>query len=184
MMTEQISGTGHEADPNRRTQKVEKRKCSPAHAQHSGQRPGESPHAEDEAGKENGGCPVAGKHFLAALQRGWRNPKNALIAIEQRTSAIVAESVTEITAERGGNGGNYDDPAESELVFGIGQKTSHQERDLTGNWDAGALRQQGQSHGPVAVVGNECAQRMKSRGVHEETSCRFPVLSQNRSSAN
>src|ERR1019366_6040292 len=119
VLPEQISGAGDVGDPDRRTQEVEDRKCSPAHAQHSGQRSGENSHAEHEAGKENGDCAVAGKHLLAAFQRCWWNPKNALIAIEQRTSAVVAKGVTEIAAERGGTGSNHDNPAEMKLVFGI-----------------------------------------------------------------
>ena len=90
-----------------------------------------------------------------------------MIAIEQGTPAVVAQGVTQLAAECGGTGGNHDDPSEMKLVFGIGQKTGQQERDLTGNGNAGALRQQCQSHGPVAVVGDECAQPVKSCVIHE-----------------
>src|ERR1700687_2691197 len=167
MLTEQKSGAGDEGDPDSCTQEVEENKSSPAHAQHAGQRSGENSHAEDEAGKENGGCAVTGEHFLTAFQRGRRNPKNALIAIEQWTPAVVAEDVAQVVAERGGAGGNHDDPAEMEMVFGVSQKTCQQERGLTGDGDAGVLAQQCQSYGPVAVLDNERAQRVKNRGVHE-----------------
>src|SRR4029077_18934456 len=71
-----------------------------------------------------------------------------------------------MVAERCGTGGNHDDPSEMELVFGIGEKTCQQERGLTGDRDAGVLAQQCQSHGPIAVVGDERAQRMKNSGAH------------------
>src|ERR1017187_5651583 len=75
----------------------------------------------------------SGQTFPRRVSAWLVNPKDAFLAIEQRTSAVVAKGVTEIAAERGGTGGNHDDPAEMELVFGIGQKTCQQKRDLTGN---------------------------------------------------
>jgi len=53
-------------------------------------------------------------------------------------------------------------------MFVIRQKTRQQESDLTGDGDAGAFRQQGHSHGPVTVVGDEGAQRLNDGVVHEE----------------
>src|SRR3981189_920305 len=121
MLPEQISGAGDAGDPDGRAQEVEQSKSSPAHAQHAGQRSGENAKAEDETGKENGGCAVAGEHVLAAFQRGRRNTKDALIAIEQRTPPIVTYGIADVVAERGGTGPNHDDPAEMEFVFGIRQ---------------------------------------------------------------
>src|SRR5271169_1087350 len=109
MMPEQVSGTGHEGNPDGRTQKVVESKSLPAHTQHARQRAGENAQAEDEAGKENAGCAVADEHLLTAFQRGRRNPQDALIAIEQRTPAIVADGVSEIAAERGGAGGRSEE---------------------------------------------------------------------------
>jgi len=43
-----------------------------------------------------------------------------LIAIKERTPAIVADGLSQITAKRGGASGYHDDPSEMELVFGIG----------------------------------------------------------------
>ncbi len=167
MLAEQISGAGDAGDPEGRAEEVEESKRSPAHAQYSGQRSGENAQAEDKAGKENCSCAVAGEHILTAFQRGWRNPEDTLIAIEQWTPAIVADGVADIVAERGGAGGNHDDPSEMEPVFGIGQKTCQQQRRLTGNGDACVLAEQRQSHGPVTVVGDEFAQRVKNCLVHE-----------------
>lgn len=167
MLPEKVSGAGYAGDPDHRTQEVVESKRSQAHAQHTGQRSGENADAENETGKENGGGAVAGEHALAAFHHGRRDTKEALIAIEQWTPAMEADGVAQFAAEGGGAGGNHDDPAEMELVFVIGQETSQQERELTGNGNAGALRQQCQSYGPVTVVGDECAQPMKRRGVHE-----------------
>ena len=98
----------------------------------------------------------------------------------------MAYGIADVVAERGGAGSNYYDPSEMEPVLGIGQKTCQQERGLTGDGDAGVLAEQCQSHGPVAVVGDEFAQRMKNCGDHEEPvlSCQLSVLSQTRSSDN
>jgi len=79
---------------------------------------------------------------------------------------MVADGVAQIAAERGGASGHNDDPSKVELVFVIGQKTRQQESDLTGDGDAGAFRQQGHSHGPVTVVGDEGAEKVESRVVH------------------
>ena len=177
MLAEEISCAGDGSNPDNGTQEVEESKDSPAHAQHSGQRSGEDAHAEDEAGKENAGRAIAVEHLLPALERGRRNSKKTSIAIEQGPPAIVAQGVAQVVAERGGTGGNHDDPAEMELVFGIGQKTRQQERGLAGDGKAGVLAEQCQSHGPVTVVGDECAQRVKNRVVHDEASSQFPVLS-------
>jgi hypothetical protein len=61
-----------------------------------------------------------------------------------------------------------------ELVFGIREKTGEQERNLTGDRNAGALAEECQSHGPVAVVGDECAEPVEDLVVHEE---QFSVVS-------
>src|ERR1700687_737484 len=167
MLPEQISGAGNAGDPESRTEEVEESKRSPAHSQHAGQRPRKNAQSEDEAGKENGGCAVAGKHFLAAFQRGRLNPKESLIAIEQRTPPIVAYDIADVVAERGGTRADHDDPSEMELMFGIGEKTCQQERGFTGDGDAGVLAQQSQGYGPVTVGGDEFAQRMKNREAHE-----------------
>src|SRR5208337_971124 len=157
MLAEEISGAGDDGDPDGRTQKIEHHKSSPTHAQHSGQRSGEDSHAEDEAGKEYGGCTVAREHLFAALQRSRRNPKDALIAIEQRTSAIVADGVAQIVAQRGGTGGNHDDPSEMKLLFGIGEKTCQQKRTLAGYRDTGVLAQERHRYAPITVGDNEFA---------------------------
>ena len=167
MLTEQVSGAGDAGNPDGRTQEVEESKSSPLHAQDAGQRAGENSHAEDETGKKNGGGAVAGEHSLAAFHHGRRDPEETLIAIKQGTPAMEADGVAQFAAEGGGTGGNHDDPSEMELVFGIGEKTGQQKRELTGNREASALRQQGQSYGPVTVVGDECAQRVDQRVVHE-----------------
>src|SRR5450755_999278 len=130
MLSEKISAAGDGCYPEGGAEEVEKSKGPPAHAEYSGQRPGKDAQAEDEAGNKNGGCAIAGEHVLALLQHGRRNPKSALIAVEQRTPAIVAEGVTHIAAERAGAGGHHDDPAELERVFGIGHGASQQQRDL------------------------------------------------------
>ncbi len=166
MLAEQIPGAGDAGDPDGRTQEVEESKGSPAHAQHSGQRSGENAQAEHEAGKENSGGAVAGEHILSAFQRCRRNPEDTLIAIEQRTPAIMAEGVADIVAERGGRCGDHDDPSEMESMFGIGQKTCEQERALTWNRDAGVLAEQCQRYGPVTVGSDEFAQRVKNCLVH------------------
>ena len=119
-MPEQVSDARHHRDPDGRAQKVEESESLPAHAQYAGQRSGKSAQAEDEAGKENGDCAAAGEHLLAAFQRRRRNPKDTLIAIKERTPAIVADGLSQITAKRGGASGYHDDPSEMELVFGIG----------------------------------------------------------------
>ncbi len=83
-----------------------------------------------------------------------------------------ADGVTQIAAERGGTGGNDDDPSEMKLVFGIGETARQQERHLAGNGEAGALREQEQGQGPVAVVGDEAAQRVDDGWVHGEAGLR------------
>src|SRR5258708_34164212 len=123
-----MSRAGDAGDPDGRAQEVEESKCSPAHAQHASQRSGENAEAEDEAGKENGGCAVAGEHVLAAFQRGRRNPKEALIAIEQRTPAVVDNGIANVVAERGGTGGDHEESSEIEPVVGITQKACQQKR--------------------------------------------------------
>src|ERR1700676_493895 len=141
MLAEQVSGAGNASDPDCCAKKVEESKSSPAHTQHAGQRSGENAQSEDEAGKENGGCAIAGKHSLAAFQRRRLDPKESLRAIKQRTPAVVSDGIAQIVAERGGTGSDHDDPSEMELVFRIGEKTSQQERGLTGHRDAGVLAQ-------------------------------------------
>src|SRR6266403_5187961 len=128
MLPEQISGAGDAGDPESRTEEVKESKCSPAHAQDAGQRTGKNAQAEDEAGEENGGCSVASEHVFAAFQRCRRNSKDALIAIEQRTPAVMADGIAEIVAECGGSRADHNDPSEMEPVFGISQKTCQQER--------------------------------------------------------
>src|SRR5437660_4721148 len=186
MLSEQISGAGDAGHPDSRAQEVEENKRPPAHAKDAGQRSGENAQTEDEAGKENGGRSVAGKHVLAAFQRCRRNSEDPSIAIEQRAPAIVADGIAQVVAERCGARGNHDDPSEMEPMLGIGQKTCQQERGLTGHRNAGVLAEQCQSHGPVTVGGDEFAQRVKNRGAHEKQvlSCQLSVLSQPRSSEN
>src|SRR5258708_23568358 len=181
MLPEEISRAGDAGDPEGRTEEVEESKRPPAHAQHSGQRSGENAQAEDKAGEENCGCAVAGKHFLAAFQRGRLDPKESLIAIEQRTPAIVTDGIANVVAERGGTGGDHNDPSEMKPVFGITQKACQQKRSFAGDGDAGVLAQQCQGDGPVTVGGDEFAQRMKNRRAHElmkrVPSSQFSVLS-------
>jgi len=167
MLAEKISGAGDRGDPDGRTQKVENRKGSPAHAQHSGQRSGEDSQTEDEAGKEYGGRTVAGEYFLAALQRGGGNPKEALIAIEQGTSSIVADGVTQVVAKSSGTGSDHDDPSQMEPMFGIGEKTCQQKRSLTGYGDTGVLAKERQRYPPITVGDNEFAKRVRDRVMHE-----------------
>src|ERR1700675_1542547 len=182
MLPEQIAGAGDAGDPEGRPEEVEESKRPPAHAQDAGQRSGKNAQAEDEAGEENCGGAVVGKQVFAALQRGRLDPKESLGAIEQRTPAIMAEGVAQDVAERCGTGCHDNDPSEMEPVFGIGEKTCQQERGLTGDGDAGVLAEQCQSHGPVTVIGDEFAQRVKNRGAHEEPvlSSKLSVLSQTR----
>src|SRR5258708_25692581 len=176
-----MSRAGDAGDPDGRAQEVEESKCSPAHAQHASQRSGENAEAEDEAGEENCGCAVAGEHVLAAFQRGRRNPKEALIAIEQRTPAIVTYGIAKVVAERGGTGGDHDDPSDMKPVFGISQNACQQKRSFAGDGDASVLAQQYQGHGPVTVGGDEFTQRMKNREAHQlmkrVPSSQFSVLS-------
>src|SRR5208337_2428889 len=84
----------------------------------------------------------------------------------------------QIAAESGSSGGDHDDPSEMELVFGIRHKTSQQERDFAGNGNAGALPEQGQSHGPVTVVGDEGAEKVRNmhKWIKEVLSSQFSVL--------
>src|SRR5208282_3827281 len=102
VMAEEVSGAGDDGDPGGGTEEVEESEGSPGHAQDSGERSGEDAHAEDEAGKEDGGGSVTGEHFFAALQRGRRNAKYAPVMIEEGTSAKLAERVAEVTTEGGG----------------------------------------------------------------------------------
>src|SRR3984893_2318610 len=179
MLPEQIAGAGDAGDPEGRSEEVEESKRSPAHAQDAGQRSGKNAQAEDEAGEENCGGAVVLKQVLAALHRGRLDPKESLVAIEQRTPAIMAESVAQIVAERCGTGCQDNDSSDMEPVVGIGEKTCQQERGLTGDGEAGVFAEQCQSHGPVTVIGDEFAQRVKNRGAHEEPvlCCQFSVKS-------
>src|SRR5260370_34131089 len=100
MLTEQIAGAGDAGDPEGRSEEVEESKRSPAHAQDAGQRSGKNAQAEDEAGEENCGGAVVGKQGLDARQRGRLDPKESLVAIEQRTPAIMATGVAQNGAGR------------------------------------------------------------------------------------
>ena len=78
----------------------------------------------------------------------------------------MAKGIAHVVTKRSGTGGNYDDPSEMKLMFGIGEKTCEQERALTGEGNARVLAEQRQSHGPVTIVSKEQAQRVKNRVMH------------------
>jgi len=118
MLSEQVSGAGNKGDPYDGAQKVEDDKCPPAHAQDAGERSGDNAHAEDEASEENCSRAISGKERLPALEHAVRNAKEFLIAIEQWAPAVVADGESQVVAERGGTGGEDDNPSEMKFVLG------------------------------------------------------------------
>src|ERR1035441_7572119 len=85
LLSKQISRTGNNGHPRDSAQEIKEGKCLPAHAQNTRERTGNHAHTKNEAGKKNGPGTIAGKNRLAALHRTFRNTKEILIAIDQRS---------------------------------------------------------------------------------------------------
>ncbi len=122
VLSEKVSDGGDHRHPEPRSQEIEHGERLPWHAQNACQRSGEDAQAENESGKEHGEGAVARKQFFAAFERALGTPVNVLITFEQRPSAVVAKGISEIVAEGGGAGAYNDDPAQVQLVFGVGQE--------------------------------------------------------------
>ncbi len=126
VLSEQVAGTGDTRHPGNCAQEIEDGERAPTHTQDAGKRTRKNSHPEDEAGKENGSSAMASKKFFPAIESLLPNAKQILVTLEQWTSTIVAEHVTEIISQSGRARGYDDDPSEMQFVLGVGEKTRQQ----------------------------------------------------------
>jgi hypothetical protein len=166
MLTEQITGCCDARDPDYRAKKVENGEGPPAHAQHAGKRTGDHPHSENEAGEENCRSAITRKESLAAFEELSTNPKEALIAFQQRSSAVEANGESEVVTQRSRAGRHGDDPSQVQLVFGIGKEARDQQRGFARDWQSRVFEKQHERDRPVAIVSNKCANEMRDAVPH------------------
>src|SRR5205807_1463866 len=71
LRAEEIAYAGNGGDPGDGAKKIKKKEAPPRHAQHACHRPGNDPHAENEAREKDSGSAVALEELFAALQCGF-----------------------------------------------------------------------------------------------------------------
>ena len=106
-------------------------------------------------------CSVLCERALAAGNHLRLYAKNVAVTIEQRAAAAVADGIAQVVAQRGRTHANEDDVRKLQLVAREGQEAGQQQDGFTGNGDAGVFQQESSTYGPVAILGDEVAQKVE-----------------------
>ena len=86
---------------------------------------------------------------------------------------MVADEVSQVVAQGGGQGADQDDPRQVQLALGVSEKAGEEQNGLTRHRNAGIFQKQGHAHRPIAVVIEKIAEEFEQVVRH---SVAFPEI--------
>ena len=165
MLAEQIARAGNHRHPQRRAQKVEDHELPPRHPQDSRHRPGDDPHSEHEARKEDRNRAVSREQFFSALQSPVLNSEKGLVA---RPAADVRRSSPRQNPDCRPASPRWSQPRRSREAADRARNRPENSPATESFPPAPALRHsppEGRAHGPISVMHHRIPQQVENGGV-------------------